>query len=86
MSAELGLRKPSIAVYVQTSDRWDAEKKLCCQFTQAKESTDPCNQNFMEQLELLVRSAASRCARPDPNNRGNEHIHSKKSPLQCLHQ
>ncbi len=55
MSAELGLRKPSIAVYVQTSDRWDAEKKLGCQFTQAKEGTDPCNQNFMEQLELLVR-------------------------------
>ena len=54
MSAELGLRKPSIAVYVQTSVRWDDEKKLGCQFTQAKESSDPCNQNFMEQLELQV--------------------------------
>jgi hypothetical protein len=54
VNPSLGLRKPSVAVYVQTADCWDAEKKLCCQFTQAKEGSDPSNQNFMETLELQV--------------------------------
>ncbi len=53
-----------MAVYVQTADCWDAEKKLCCQFTQAKESNDPYNQNFMETLELQVAACAHPTDRP----------------------
>ena len=70
----MALKKPSVAVYVQTADCWDAEKKLCCQFTQAKEGNDPSNQNFMETLELQVdRGTLS------PHNQA-PHLHLTGSP------
>ena len=100
VSAALALKKPSVAVYVQTADCWDAEKKLCCQFTQAQEGNDPCNQNFMETLELQVaarahtpdRSPGSAHAARTARRRGRERLEPcaaepiQESSLRCQRQ
>jgi len=50
------LRNPSIAVFIQTTDRWDADKGFSFLSTQCKGGDgDHQNQNFMETLELKVQ-------------------------------
>ena len=52
----LELTNPSVAIFIQTTDRWDADKGFSFLATQSKGGADDHhNQNFMETLELKVQ-------------------------------